>query len=273
MAVIQSGLPLSACWMGENKPAPPGMPNDACWSLPSIDSRTFLGILCLNLQMFFSLSSMWSYLSSGSCIVNCFPSKFHPRISFEYAHVPLPLSSFFSAIESGWLSCRISVGKKECMPCSIACDNWQRFVAVIRFVAPMKSSTKTLIAFCMFDDIVSTYGRSGCIQASNLCECSNGCLSKRCWMTLCVVSDAAQKNGSDLHHPIWSDFGTIILMSLRSGVEPSSLGNTFSKFHALQYEHPVHQTNSHAIHIVPVVQMMKPWWNSSRQTSPSTILQ
>ena len=35
-------------------------------------------------------------------------------------------------------------------------------------------------------------------------------------MTSRAVSDAAQKNGGDSHHPIWRLFGTTICMSLKS---------------------------------------------------------
>ena len=79
---IQSDDVVRASCREENRLAPPGSANEACCSLPAIDSMTFRGIFRLNLRTLLRRSRMLSHLSSGSLMVKVLPQKIQPRISF-----------------------------------------------------------------------------------------------------------------------------------------------------------------------------------------------
>lgn len=63
-------------------------------------------------------------------------------------------------------------------------------------------------------------------------------------MMLRAVSDPAQKNGGDSHHPICSTLGTTSSVSSRHVIDPSSGGRTKQKFHAF-----ITSTTSRQIHL------------------------
>ena len=103
----------------------------------------------------------------------------------------------------------------EWTPCSIAPDICVRCDRDGLFVAAIKSSTKTSTRFVYVNSDISL-----CCGISILSDiiCSSkgfygrfiSCNSVS--MTYLDVSDTAQKNGSDSHHPICKQFGTNTLM-------------------------------------------------------------
>ena len=143
MRRMYSGTPVIAMSRGVKRALPPGIPMEACCSFPA----SFWNLLSEHLFFLRSLRimlQMMIHLSAGSWMVNAFPSKFHPRISFWWDHVPSPFSSFFSEIGSA-PQCLVTCGggKMECIPCSIERDTCVRCWRVILLVAPTKSSTYT----------------------------------------------------------------------------------------------------------------------------------
>ena len=216
--------------MGEKRPFPPGTPKDACWSFPVSSWNTW------SLQVFMFATFLHSFiifwhLDGGSCTVNMAPSTSQPNISLVVFQVPSPSSSFFWEIGSGPVCPDFSGGgKTEWIPWSIALDKWVRCSMEPSFVMAMKSSTN---ASSKLTYAAAAWRRcTASVVAFCSISCSNRCLGRltsvsKASMTSLAVSEAAQKKGGDSHHPIWSEFGTAILMS-SSRVVPKVLdGRTY----------------------------------------------
>ena len=89
------GLPVMAISTGINRHLPPGIARHACCSLPASCWNTFSGAVRY-FNVFLMSMHMSSHFSGGSCIVYCFPSTNHPRISLMNIHKPSLFSNFFS---------------------------------------------------------------------------------------------------------------------------------------------------------------------------------
>ena len=92
--VMNGGVVFKAACMGESKPFPPGMANEACCNLPAISWYVLRGQAFI-LPIFRISFAILMHLEGGSCMVYAAPSIIHPRISFVVAHVPSPCAIFF----------------------------------------------------------------------------------------------------------------------------------------------------------------------------------
>jgi hypothetical protein len=124
--LMKSGLCAIAIWIGLNSPAPPGIPNEACCSLPA-NFWNLLRDIRLDFSIFRIRSRIAWHFAMGSCNVPRCPLRIQPRTSFSYAHVPSPFSNFGS--ETG--SCplwplMLGGGKTEWIPSIMALDIFRR---------------------------------------------------------------------------------------------------------------------------------------------------
>ena len=89
-------VPFITTCIGENSPAPPGMSNDVCWSLPASFPMTFLGVFVVHFLMLWSwLRILWVFLP---VVTVCSPGYWISSLwCFSYALMfrPLCLSSFW----------------------------------------------------------------------------------------------------------------------------------------------------------------------------------
>jgi hypothetical protein len=80
--------------------------------------------------------------------VKSLPLKSHPRISLSWLHNPSPCFSLDCDMGSPPLCDDTEGGgNMQWMPCSMARENFVRFVDVSWFVSPIKSSTYTSARF------------------------------------------------------------------------------------------------------------------------------
>jgi hypothetical protein len=210
---------VAIAWLsGLCRGLPHGIAIAANWSLPCTFWKSFrlTRFDFSRIRCFVSVRIVWP-LFSGNSMVRAIPSKSHPRISFRVSHVPSSTSFFTETAGLIELLVISGGGKTLEIALSMVRENWSRWSLFVLWISPMKSSmytSSTLRNFLLYvSEDGSLAGRGTMVQSMSIMMASMGCgamtllVSKFSCAISRAVSIAAQKNGGDLPHPIWSASG------------------------------------------------------------------